>query len=326
MPNWVFNTLDNYPKELYNKYKSDDGERDIDFNKIIPEPEEITNTPSGSFNNVSKAIYQYKEYYKDLNSAQKTYMQYDHDNPLKDMVKDTAYDTITSMGELAIENPDESLHEILDKDDNKFAKNKYEKYVNIFGNNAYSTCKDFPKIYENYIKEEEKSFEEYKERDKNSKYSDKACQQYDNLESMGKQLVELKEKYGFDNWYDWRTANWGTKWNACDTNYDKDSESLRFDTAWSIPYPILTKMAKDNPNSEINGYSEEETGWFEEYDLKDGVVKINARGENVYDEEKDETHEERENLNPPEILTYDEFIETSRKEWSSFVDGFGKRF
>lgn len=55
--------------------------------------------------------------------------------------------------------------------------------------------------------------------------------------------IALKAKYGFDNWYDWSIANWGTKWDV-DLNYDtpnlKKQGSLweltvRFESAWAPP-------------------------------------------------------------------------------------------
>jgi hypothetical protein len=53
---------------------------------------------------------------------------------------------------------------------------------------------------------------------------------------------------GHDNWYDWRSANWGTKWNACDPQIE-DPRSIEFhflkitfDTAWSEPEPIFRKL------------------------------------------------------------------------------------
>ena len=42
MPNWVFNSISNYPEEVHEKYKGED--TDIDFDKIIPEPESIKRT------------------------------------------------------------------------------------------------------------------------------------------------------------------------------------------------------------------------------------------------------------------------------------------
>jgi hypothetical protein len=44
----------------------------------------------------------------------------------------------------------------------------------------------------------------------------------------------------------WRCHDWGTKWNACHTNvvFSESSEGIRlyFDTAWSVPWPILEEL------------------------------------------------------------------------------------
>ncbi len=45
-------------------------------------------------------------------------------------------------------------------------------------------------------------------------------------------------KYGFDNWYDWRIANWDTKWNSYDVDVELDEMDrlyVSFLTAWSLP-------------------------------------------------------------------------------------------
>ena len=51
--------------------------------------------------------------------------------------------------------------------------------------------------------------------------------------------------FGFDNWYEWNCANWGTKWNSYDveieSNFD-DELTINFSTAWSCPFPIFAKM------------------------------------------------------------------------------------
>ena len=108
-PNWVFNILNEYPKEVYDKYKSED--REIDFNKIIPEPEEISNSVSSSFNNVAKAIYKYNHKSEDESMFL---------SPLYKTVKGFRDRVITNVGEKAINNPDKSLNEILKEDDNKY--------------------------------------------------------------------------------------------------------------------------------------------------------------------------------------------------------------
>jgi hypothetical protein len=58
------------------------------------------------------------------------------------------------------------------------------------------------------------------------------------------QSEKLKKHHGFDNWYDWSIMNWGTKWNACDTNVElnKNVLSYTFDTAWDAPREIAKAL------------------------------------------------------------------------------------
>ena len=48
---------------------------------------------------------------------------------------------------------------------------------------------------------------------------------------------ELIQKYGFNNWYDWRCHNYGTKWGDCETSLEfNDGQILgRFDSPWCSP-------------------------------------------------------------------------------------------
>ena len=46
--------------------------------------------------------------------------------------------------------------------------------------------------------------------------------------------------------YEWSVNNWGTKWNAYDV-VRKDN-TITFETAWSPPLPIISKIHADNPN------------------------------------------------------------------------------
>jgi len=62
------------------------------------------------------------------------------------------------------------------------------------------------------------------------------------------------DRYGFRDWYDWRIANWGTKWDveANDIQVVDDNPgylSLAFFTAWSPPegiYDALLELIDEN--------------------------------------------------------------------------------
>lgn len=61
--------------------------------------------------------------------------------------------------------------------------------------------------------------------------------------TVEEKLLFLKENDNCDNWYDWRIHFWGTKWNANDTSVINDYE-VEFQTAWSMPEPILEEISK----------------------------------------------------------------------------------
>jgi hypothetical protein len=67
--------------------------------------------------------------------------------------------------------------------------------------------------------------------------------QYSTDEKENKRIEsENLKKYGFKNWYDWRLANWGTKWNSYWMH--TDGECIRFSTAWSPPTQVICALAK----------------------------------------------------------------------------------
>jgi hypothetical protein len=57
---------------------------------------------------------------------------------------------------------------------------------------------------------------------------------------------ELNVRYfGYKDWYDWNNANWGTKWEACQPTFHKDSDKflhITFDSAWSPPFAFYEKL------------------------------------------------------------------------------------
>ena len=71
-----------------------------------------------------------------------------------------------------------------------------------------------------------------------------------------------------DRWYHWCIQNWGTKWEADVTGFevlDYDTLEIEFQTAWSPPEGVVTKLREkfpeltfqcfyDEPGCEIAGY------------------------------------------------------------------------
>ena len=75
---------------------------------------------------------------------------------------------------------------------------------------------------------------------------------------------KLKSDYGFDNWYDWCTNNWGTKWDTTADEYDYtidgDRFEVQFQTAWSVPEKLLNQVQKDYPDLYIECLFMDESG------------------------------------------------------------------
>ena len=108
---------------------------------------------------------------------------------------------------------------------------------------------------------------------------------------------------GFDNWYDWRVQNWGTKW-------DVDCEGLEFtdngdgtaaitgwfDSAWAPPTEAFNTFCDDNDNCTLESFYEEGgmdfaghyIDGYDDYlegigDYAREVVKGNDSGSDLYD-------------------------------------------
>ena len=58
---------------------------------------------------------------------------------------------------------------------------------------------------------------------------------------------KFQEEFGYDNWYDWQIANWGTKWNAYDQYKIEGESTIEFSTAWSTPYHAITALSVKYP-------------------------------------------------------------------------------
>lgn len=67
---------------------------------------------------------------------------------------------------------------------------------------------------------------------------------------------ELIKKYGATNWYDWRIANWGVKWNLGSdtdawTHDQREFAYINFDTAWAPPFELIARASEKYPGIEF---------------------------------------------------------------------------
>ena len=63
---------------------------------------------------------------------------------------------------------------------------------------------------------------------------------------------------GFDNWYDWRVQNWGSKWDVDADNLElsEDGTTIEgwFDSAWAPPIHAFEYFLTDNEDCSIKSY------------------------------------------------------------------------
>jgi hypothetical protein len=84
----------------------------------------------------------------------------------------------------------------------------------------------------------------------------------------------IKEKYGHEDWYNWRVSNWGTKWDAADSYVDeRDGESLciNYTTAWGPNSMFVHYASKQFPNLHFKlSYEEAGMGFCGCYEVVNG--------------------------------------------------------
>jgi len=122
-------------------------------------------------------------------------------------------------------------------------------------------------------------------------------------------LCELNDSYrkkrtdGYNSGgYEWCINNWGTKWNFCDVEFNKNKKWLKyvFTTAWSIPMPILYKMSEMFPKLTFEYSGNEESEEFEvEYKFKKGKI--------IDIKEKDWKDIQIEKINEGNLESFDSF-------------------
>lgn len=77
-----------------------------------------------------------------------------------------------------------------------------------------------------------------------------------------------------DNWYEWRIANWGTKWNAnVEYNelhtWESGEVKIEFNTAWSPAEPIILTLSEQHPTLTFYWkFHEESNAFWGNYTIK----------------------------------------------------------
>ena len=75
----------------------------------------------------------------------------------------------------------------------------------------------------------------------------------------GEPNVDLINKYGTDNWYDWQINNWGVKWDVADATLEEGEDYLtyRFDTPWGPPEEIYDLIREEFPDISMSWFYDE---------------------------------------------------------------------
>lgn len=111
------------------------------------------------------------------------------------------------------------------------------------------------------------------------------------LEAMGPVFVGNIRKYGHPTWFGWANQNWGTKWNAFDTQVLSEDEII-FYTAWNAPMPVLLALSEMYPDREISlAYCDEDifgamgyVTFFNGQENDDPVIPESPEGKALYEE------------------------------------------
>lgn len=80
---------------------------------------------------------------------------------------------------------------------------------------------------------------------------------------LGVQALNNVRDYGCPTWYEWRTNNWGTKWNAdCTKSPLVDDNKIYFLTAWEAPHKVIDELARMHPDIKIHHeWADEDFGY-----------------------------------------------------------------
>ena len=122
------------------------------------------------------------------------------------------------------------------------------------------------------------SDEEYKEQEQrlaNGELTEKEKTMGVYRKLSAKAQAQFIKKYGADNWYDWKTQNWGTKWNSSESMMI-DEVRISFLTAWGTPLEVITTLSLKFTNFKFSiDYADEDTGYnVGSYTCEAGILNL----------------------------------------------------
>lgn len=90
------------------------------------------------------------------------------------------------------------------------------------------------------------------------------------------QIIYPRPKEEDENWYDWNSMNWGTKWDMRVFNCSFKDDKLKFygDTAWNAPLGIIRKLVSLGFNVKHLFSSMENDEWGYQVRLNKGNLRI----------------------------------------------------
>lgn len=102
-------------------------------------------------------------------------------------------------------------------------------------------------------------------------------------------LAAWRGEFGYDNWYDWSVANWGTKWDADGSvGFSPECTVVRFDTAWAPPLEWLARVVALHPQGEtLLAYAESGMGFFGTIRYVDGEIREEMESQDMFDQSKE---------------------------------------
>ena len=122
--------------------------------------------------------------------------------------------------------------------------------------------------------------------EKHRRECEKRRYDYREVFELGVRRKKNLVKYGHADCLSWSTANWGTKWDACDAelspNPEHEGKVLWFRTAWAPPEPIMAKLFAVFSDHELKYLTDSvENDWWTKDIVRGG--KIVEHEEGCYD-------------------------------------------